>query len=431
MTAAGALWNAPGFRAALREIEALGLHVTATPGADAKSYGVAAGAGSRLLLLPLQPRAACAESLALVQPLRRGPRACKYIAHSMLGFGLSRAMLRKRVYVSGNNRLAATFGLKAMCCAFLTGTAGPHRKLVAQCMDRRGNIRGYVKVSRAFAVRALIAHEAATMTSLHALGLRSAVIPRVLLHETRDGATVLAMDTVAGLQRGFPFKLRAPHLAFLQELAARTTAACARNGDDLLQDWRARVLDLADCLSAEWQARFQRAIARLEPKSELLAAQGMAHGDFTPWNSRPCGNGVFVFDWEYAGDGYPADFDLIRFLDSVARVRTPLPAHRVAVIHRALCRLDRSDATARARLLAYLCTYALRGACRQPRRSGMPVHWESERADAAMLDALLASARRDGGIGFEHAQSRSAVAARGAGQAPSRANEACRQTAPV
>lgn len=383
------------------EMEALGLRVTPQPQADSVPYGVLAGnAGSRWFLLPIGPRAVCRGSLAMIQPLRRVPRTLRNVFGRAFGMGVAPILLRHRVHVSGNNRLAGVFGSGDMRSAFLTGTAGPHRKLAVQCMDRSGNILGYAKVSRTPAVHALLANEAATLHALRDAGLHSATIPHVLLHEVRAGTAVLATDTVAGAWEPRPCRLQAIHLAFLDELAARTVCTDAINGNTLLDAWQAQVRGIAGRLSAAWQVRLARVLRMLEPQAALIAPRGWAHGDFTPVNCFPHGDRLFVFDWEYAGDAYPADFDLIRFLATAAHTRLQQTADQTAaILHELTHTLDRNAGQAHARVAAYACACALRGALRQPATGSEPLHWASERDDAAMLDALLSWSRRGGARG--------------------------------
>lgn len=383
-----------GFRGAMQEMAALGLRVTEQPQVDSTPFGVLAGAGSRWFLLPLRPRAACHAALAMVQPLRRAPRALKRVSGWALGAGLAPALLRHRVHVAGSNRLAAVFGSDAVHCAFLTGTAGPHRKLVAQCMRHDGDILGYAKVACSPAVHALLTNEAAALQTLRDAGLRSAQVPRVLRHEVRAGTALLVTGTVPGTRGARPFHLQAMHLAFLDELATCTSAI---DGGALLDLWQAQVHGIAGRLSTAWRVRFASTLRALAARAALVAPRGWAHGDFTPVNCFPDGDRLFVFDWEYAGGAYPADFDLIRFLDTATRARRQRdPDVAAAILHELTHAPGRSEDEARARLMAYACACALRGALRQPLAGSAPLWWTGERNDAALLDTLRADARRGG-----------------------------------
>jgi hypothetical protein len=388
-------WNSR-LQPALREMKALGLRVSAAPQSGSRPYRLLFGrSGARWFLLPSRPRAVCATSLAFVQPMRAMPRVFKQCAVAMARVGLAGLWGRQVVHVSGSNRLAGVFDPELVHDAFFSGTAGPHRKLVVQFMDSAGCIKGYAKVACAPAVHTLLVREAAIMQELGRIGLRSAVIPRVLFNEIRAGAAVLVMDTVDAPRKGLPSRLQAAHLDFLDELAARTGATWARSGDVLLRSWEAQARSLDGHLSLEWRNRLARAQWMLTARPELVASRGLAHGDFTPVNTLTNRGELFVFDWEYAGGDYPADFDLIRYLDAWMRPAGTHPWRRAEAILRVLVgELGRSRAEAYSRLVAYQCVYALRGVGRQPPSTdGTPLHWESECNDAAMLDALLAHPR--------------------------------------
>ncbi|MGH8144780.1 MAG: hypothetical protein ACREPY_00465 [Rhodanobacteraceae bacterium] len=333
--------------------------------------------------------------MAFVQPMRPMPRALKHCAVAMARLGLAGLWGWQGVHVSGANRLAGVFDSEPMHDAFFSGTAGPHRKLVVQFMDGAGRVKGYAKVACVPAVHALLVREASIMQELRRTGLQSAIIPRVLLNEIRDGAAVLVMDTIDAPRKGSPSHLRTAHLRFLDELAVRTEAVWARSGDVLLRGWDAQARALDGCLSSEWRVRLGRALWMLAARPELLASRGLAHGDFTPVNTFMYRDKLFVFDWEYAGGDYPADFDLIRYLDVQTRLAVARPLRHAETIMRTLVgELGRGEADAYSRLVAYQCVQALRGASRQPPSvDGTPLQWESERNDAAMLDVLLTHPR--------------------------------------
>lgn len=382
----------PHFLAAVREMEALGLRVTTAPHTDSTAFDIVAGrAHLRWFLVPSRPRAVCIASLALIQPLRPAARMFKRCMTYAVGLGLPHLWRHARVHVSGTNRAARVFGSDATQAAFLSGTAGPHRKLAVQLMDARGGIMGYAKVSRTPVVQTLLANEAAILAELHDHGgLQSTVLPRVLLHELRDGAAVLVTDTVRTTRQPCCTRLHTAHLAFLDELAARTASSRVPDGDGLLRSLRAKVAALPASLSTEWRQRFARALQALVPAPDLMAPRGLAHGDFTPINTFLYRNRLCVFDWEYAGCAYPADFDLIHFLFATQGARRGRPADCCRAIESILIRdFGRPPTTARARLAAYLCAYALRLAGRQTDRDGKVLSWEGEKAAALMLDAVL------------------------------------------
>ncbi|MGH8113430.1 MAG: hypothetical protein ACREPS_00035 [Rhodanobacteraceae bacterium] len=384
------------FLAAVQEMEALGLRVTAAPHPGSRPFDVLAGRGHlRWFVVPAGPRAVCIASLALIQPLRPAARFFKQAMTVTAKLGLPHLWRNGRVHVSGIRRAARGFDAAASQAAFLTGTAGPHRKLTVQWMDARGDIRGYAKVSRNPAVQALLANEGSVLDQLHRIGLHSAVVPRVWLRGFReDGAAILATDTVRTPRHPCCTRLHASHLVFLEELAARTASPGMPDGDGLLRDLRAQVACLPVPLPVAWRQRFDLALQGLAFAPDLIAPHGLAHGDFTPINTFRYQERLCVFDWEYAGYAYPADYDLIRFLLAVRGARRRTPVDECHALESILIRnFRRPPAAARARLTAYLCVQALLLAGRRSNPDGMLLTWEGESAAASMLDALVAHAR--------------------------------------
>lgn len=395
-TALGGCFGDAPFVAAVHEMEALGLRVTTTAHPGSIPFDVLPGrAHLRWFLMPAQPRKVRLASLALIQPLRPAARLFKQAMAVTATLGLPALWRQGRVHVSGIGISARSFDAAASQAAFLTGTAGPHRKLTVQWMDGRGRITGYAKVSRAPAVQALLANEASVLDRLRKIGLHTALVPRARLREGSEGdATILATNTVRTPRHSCCTSLHPSHLLFLEELAVRTASPEMPDGDGLLRGLRAQVANLATALSAKWRQRFERALQGLAFAPDLVAPRGLAHGDFTPINTFRYQDRVFVFDWEYAGYAYPADYDLIRFLFAIRSARRANPADACIAIETILTReLGRSPAAARARLAAYLCAQALMLAGRRSVVNGNVLNWEGERAMASMLDALGARGR--------------------------------------
>jgi hypothetical protein len=394
--AAGSCFGDPHFRAAVLEMEALGLRVTAAPHPGSRPFDVLPGRGQRRwFILPAGPRAVRMASLALIQPLRPAARLVKRALAATAALGLPHPGRHCRVHVSGTCRVARAFDASASHAAFLTGTASPHRKLTAQWMDARGGIRGYAKVSRTPAVQALLANESSVLGQLHRIGLHSAVVPRVWLHEFReDGAAILATDALRRSRQSCCTRLHASHLVFLEELAARTASPRMPDGDGLLRDLRWQVARLRTALTRAWRYRFELALRGLAFAPDLIAPHGLAHGDFTPTNTFPHDSRLYVFDWEYAGYAYPADYDLIRFLFAVRGNRQRDPVADCRTVESMLVHdFGRPPAAACARLTAYLCVQALMLADRRAGAGATVSTWEGEPAASRMLDALAMHGR--------------------------------------
>lgn len=376
-------------------MQSLGLRITAAPHPGSVPHAVLRPHRSdrRRWLVPLYPRAIRVNSLAMIQPVRLAARSLKHVVVRMGGFGLPALGSSGRVHISGMRRVAEAVGSRATHGAFFTGTAGPHRKLVAQLMNERGDILGYAKASRGTAASALLRHEAFVIGQLQMLGIQSAWLPQVRFHGTVGDATVLVTDTVKTLRSPCPTQLQGMHIAFLSELTARTASTWAMPWETLLVEWNDQVRRLAGVLSPEWCTRFTDAFALLAKAPGLVESKGLAHGDFTPTNTFRHRGRLCVFDWEYAGGNYPADFDLVRFLGCLPALRKLRPARRGIAVARILVNeFGRTPMEAHRRMVAFLCAYALRGAIRQPRVPGPEVRWEDCDGQAHTLDALLTCA---------------------------------------
>lgn len=387
----GGCFGDPHFLAAMQEMEALGLRATAAPHPGSRPFDVLAGRGHlRWFVVPAGPQAVRPASLALIQPLRPRARIVKQAMVVAATLGLPHLWRNGRVHVSGICRAARGFDAAASQAAFLTGTAGPHRKLTVQWMDGRGGIRGYTKVSRTPGAQALLANEASVLEQLRRIGLHSAVVPRVRLREFReDGAAILATDTVRTPQHSCCTRLHTSHLVFLEELAARTASPRMPDGESLLRELRGQVARLPAPLPAGWRQRFDLALQGLAFAPDLIAPRGLAHGDFTPTNTFRYQSRLCVFDWEYAGYAYPADYDLIRFLLVLRGARRGNPIDDCHATESILVHdFKRPPAAARARLTAYLCVQTLMLAGRRSGADGTATTWEGEQAAALMLDTL-------------------------------------------
>ena len=86
--------------------------------------------------------------------------------------------------------------------------------------------------------------------------------------------------------------------------------------------------ECSEGLSDEWRARLRLSLAFLDgivwPTKVSL---GLAHRDFAPWNTRRTPDGeLFVFDWEFASEGYPFWYDGFhhRFMSQLL-IRGPAP----------------------------------------------------------------------------------------------------------
>lgn len=350
---------------------------------------IAARSNPRWWLMPLDNRRAATAGLEMMQPVTPAARLAKAGARAIARFGPHALLGKDSLRLSGLPDLGEAFDGRAAHMACFTGTDGPHRKTAMQVMDSDGAILGYAKMSRKAHVRPYLRNEAAMLTRVTAMELRSANIPRLL--SLRDDATVtlLVTDSLKSANHTAPQALGPDHTAFLAELRRHSEHTGA---DVLLDDLAARAQDRAGTLTAlagsEWMARMARIEATLRPNADTIPLC-LCHGDFTPWNTFMQAGRLYIFDWEYAQADWPVGFDLTHFLLST----TPPAAQpdRLPELIRTLADTQfGGDTTCAARaLLLSLACHALFYLGRL-QEAGSPLEdWADGPARAVLIDRLL------------------------------------------
>ncbi len=381
------------FAAATGEFLAFGLRVTRAPHTGSRPSWVVAGRSNlRWWLVPTGPTRVAAAGWSLFQPVLPGARMLKAAAVLAGRLGLAPIVAQSRLHVSGSPAFAVDSLPQPAYCALFTGTAGPHRKSVVQVMDGEGAISAYAKISCAPSVQSLLTHEAKVLEQLHAVHMRCASLPRVMAIGECRGATILVTDTVKHVGTRSPARLLPVHLAFLHELSVRLPAGSAHGVDALLDDLHARMSRVRDGLESAWRRRLEAALVRIEGQRQAIAPTGFSHGDFTPWNCFPHDEGLYIFDWEYAGYEFPADYDLIHFLMALpSGSNCGGPKEATSLLAAISGRSGCDERQAETRLLAYLATLSLRYADRAREDGSHNLDWEGSGRAAALLDHLLAS----------------------------------------
>lgn len=379
------------FRAACQEILAMGVDLSAEPGSGKQQCVVlSARSNSRWWIAPSSPGRVAAASLGLFQPVLRSARIAKWGAVFAARIGGWHLFARNRVYVSGNNKLISVFGPSASHFAYFTGTAGPHRKVVAQAMDRCGNILGYAKMSLNPNVSKIIGREAKMLGLLQKAGLESFEVPSVLSYCKQGGAIVLATDTRKTRHAKLLVDFCNMHVAFLREMAKRfPNSSLEPNSWDTLRSMRSGFEEVFDHMTPAWRERLTRALDALEQAPRLITSLGLSHGDFTPWNSFANEGRLYVFDWEYAGYDYPADYDFIHFILATPSNMRRSPVNRCVAVLKVLQRFGRRHQDAQARLLAYATCRSIRYATRELRATNQTFSWAGEPDAANIIDRLL------------------------------------------
>jgi hypothetical protein len=364
------------------------------PSRTGARYGVfGARSNPRWWLTPLDRGGECAwAGLDMFQPVTRTARIAKSAVNLCARYAPA-ALPGGRLHLEGAPNFLRVFEEVNLCCAYFTGTAGPHRKTAAQIMTGPGEIIGYAKISRDPAVKPYLENEARVLTEIAGLGLASAELPRLLEWRAEDGnddVAWLVTDSLRAPGRSVALRLGAAHHAFLAELAAKTVRPS--EGGATLAALSCKVETLRPKLESAWIARIEEGLGRLAEVAVSLPV-AMAHGDFTPWNSFLTGDRLYVFDWEYAHPAYPLGYDEIHF--TLAAGPTEAPTTLLDGLETSLAARWYGGDHARAAqaILFSLLLHAVFYLGRAIAAGGDVRDWGEAARRAAMIDALLTRMR--------------------------------------
>ncbi|MEV4839454.1 hypothetical protein AB0K05_33470 [Nonomuraea sp. NPDC049486] len=236
--------------------------------------------------------------------------------------------------------LGEVFGAPVETVVHVRPARRANRKPVLEAY-RGGERIAYVKIGDTARSRALVANEAAALDRLAGRALKTVVVPSVLHHGSWHGLTVLALS---------PLPVRRGRVT--ASLLTRAVEEIAATGDAGGHAW---------------------------------------HGDLSPWNLAPSGDGrLLVWDWERYETGVPYGFDALHHLFQRAlRRMDPATAARACLARsgRTLAPLGLSAAQARQTALRYLIALADRHAADGHEPLGPPGHWLNPLVD--YQEALL------------------------------------------
>jgi hypothetical protein len=207
--------------------------------------------------------------------------------------------------------LAGPLGEEEVRLAFYVGVPSPQQKVTAQVLSPAGATLAYAKIATSSLARAAIEAEWRTLLRLSE-SLRGRV-PEVLDWFPWQGSRVLL--TTSGPERVGPRRLSGAHSSFCEGLFL----SCA--GEHVFGEspmW-ARMVETLPLLNAEdlpgtLVALYERALRRLGGELGAVSLPlSLAHRDFAPWNTRLGPEGLFVFDWERAGQDVIPLYDMFHF----------------------------------------------------------------------------------------------------------------------
>jgi hypothetical protein len=375
------------FEAAVREINAMGWHVSMQATDQSVAYAVITGrSNARWWFIPISNWQIAVSGMALFQPTLPGARLIKQAAICTSRLGLTGIWARKKIYLTGSPWLTDVLQQQGLHYAFFTGTHSPHRKLTVQIMDAAGQIKAFAKASLSPAVAKLLNHEANTLAQLATLSLNTANIPAVMFAGQYGGVSVLLTDTLKTSTCTSPAKLVSQHIEFLRELTEKT--AKPQDGKTV-RALELKYSQVAHKLLPDWRLRFEKCLGWLGSEDNQLLPTVLTHGDFTPWNTFLVNGKLYVFDWEYAETDYPSSNDLIHFLLATPGLRSLAAAEQIqSIVQQVMSIYQVDSASAKRHIMVYLLSQTLRYVQRIGGSDNLVETWDGASENAEFIDSL-------------------------------------------
>ena len=267
-------------------------------------------------------------------------RACHNAALTLYApqkpLGKVRKLLMRRGLLSGQTVmitgvdelkaiLASAVGASGVELAFSLGTPGAYRKTTVLAMSPGGQALAFAKIAYNQLAQRALAHESTALERLSGNESMSGRVPRLLLTTRWEGALVAVIT--AGPSEEGPRKLGKYHGEFLG-LLRKSFGTIKPFRTSGLWQWMDGIFSfMSPSLPGPTAARIERGLHSLDQLIGRVAIPlTLAHGDFTPWNSRVAPDGsLYVFDWEQAREDCTTSFDAFHFTAMQEAVRRKRP----------------------------------------------------------------------------------------------------------
>jgi len=208
--------------------------------------------------------------------------------------------------------LALVLGVEAVRLAFYLGVPSPHRKVTAQVLTPDGKTLAYAKIATTPLAQAAVDTERRTLLRLSENAGLKGTVPKVLGSLDWHGGTILLITM--GPPRPGPRGLSSVHLRFckqvFQAFSMQETFVESPMWTRMSETWLRLQQSSPETLPANLGPALEQLHEELGPVSMPLS---LAHGDFTPWNTRLGPRSLFVLDWERASEGMSPLYDAFNF----------------------------------------------------------------------------------------------------------------------
>ena len=268
-------------------------------------------ANVRWLLPANQPALRRAGIEGLYQPNSLRGRAVRTI----IGAGAvpgEKVWLEEDALARLERKLASVIGVEAVRLAFYLGVPAPHRKVTAQVLTPDGKTLAYAKIATSHLAQAAVKTERRALLRLSESASLQGTVPEVLGSLDWHGGTILLITM--GPPRPGPRGLSSVHLRFctqvFQSFRGQETFVESPMWTCISEIWHRLQHSSPETLPASLGPALERVHDELGPVNLPLS---LAHGDFTPWNTRLGPRSLFVLDWERASEGMSPLYDAFNF----------------------------------------------------------------------------------------------------------------------
>ncbi len=211
------------------------------------------------------------------------------------------------------------------------GTPGPHAKNTVLFLDSQHVPLAIMKIGNTEMAAHLLKNEARWLEALSNNSHLLDRCPKLVETGQLDDGYIIVQSVGVGRFSGYG--LSDSHIEFLTIFQSGFLSRDTYKTSKMHKEMYARFSSLNARLSQAWIKRAQWALDTLEVQ---LGARHItmtaAHRDFTPWNTRLTPRGVFVFDWEYASEGYLPLYDLFHFLLLPIAVKNDISSEQIKII---------------------------------------------------------------------------------------------------
>jgi hypothetical protein len=289
------------------------------------AFGIAPSIDDFRLMVPLSNHAVSSAALALYQPSLQMAKARKLLAYMLARAGMSRLWTPVVLFIAGKAdapgecdtlRIIKKISGAEVETALFTGTPGYLRKPTLQVMRKSGRILGFAKLAITKQTKELLENEYNTLLYVNKLDLGCAGVPGISYYgDCNEEIRMLFQSSDKTPLSSSYLKPTEKHFEFLARLHDQTGTKVEDQKEKYFCGIEGRIEALKGKIphSLLFLLTDSLAIIGASLRNEKVRF-GLAHRDFTPWNTYLSGKKIVIFDWEFAERAWPPLHDAMHFI---------------------------------------------------------------------------------------------------------------------